>query len=109
MRGPDSAKGGVEHRKHPRIPADRAVRAVQRNHAFTGRLKDISRGGAAVQTDASLDDESLVELHFDDMAKVTGQFVRPLDDGFALAFEADDEDTVLDDILRGHGRGTEDY
>ena len=112
MPGPDNAKGGgLEHRRHPRVQVDKAVRAVQRNNSFDGRLKDVSRGGAAVQMDGALDDESLVELHFDDMAMVTGSLARPLDDGFALAFEIDDdEDSVLDDIMRGHGGiGSEDY
>ena len=112
MSGPDKSKsGGIENRRHPRVRVDKSVRAVQRNNSFDGRIKDLSRGGAAVQMDGVLDDESLVELHFDDMAKVTGQLARPLDDGFALAFEIDeDEDSVLDDIIRGHGGiGTEDY
>lgn len=111
MPGPDQVKGGIENRKHKRVPVDKAVRAVQRETSYNGRLKDISRGGAAVQMDGTLDDESLVELHIENMAVIAGQVARPLDDGFALAFELDDDDdSVLDDILRGHGGiGTEDY
>ncbi len=107
----EKTKGGIENRKHKRVPIDKAVRAVQRDTSYNGRLKDISRGGAAVQMDGALDDESLVELHFENMAMISGQLARPLDDGFALAFELDDDDdSVLDDLLRGQGGiGTEDF
>ena len=107
----EKTKSGIENRKHRRVPIDEPVRAVQRDTSYNGRIKDVSHGGAAVQMEGVLDDESLVELHFENLAMLTGHIARPLDDGFALAFELDDdEDAVVDDIIRNHGGiGTEDY
>ena len=107
----EKTTSGIENRKHRRVPIDEPVRAVQRDTSYNGRIKDVSHGGAAVQMEGVLDDESLVELHFENLAMLTGHIARPFDDGFALAFELDDdEDAVVDDIIRNHGGiGTEDY
>lgn len=103
---------GAELRRHPRVSIRSAVRAVQDDSTYEGRIKDISVGGAAVQMEGDLDDERMVELHIEDLARVTGQVARPLEDGFAFTFDPDeiDEEPFLDDIMRLHdGMQAEDY
>lgn len=100
----DTGTGTSEHRRHARVHIERNVRATQRDITFHGRVKDISVGGAAVEMSGDLSEEEDVALHFEDLADVTGQVVRPLEDGFAFSFDPDeiDEDPFLDDIMRLH-------
>ena len=93
------------HRRHPRLPIARSVRAVQGGAEHEGSLTDISLSGAAVKMDADIDDERLVALHIADMSIVHGQVARSFDDGFAIEFADDDvdEDPFLADIMRIHG------
>ena len=93
-------KDQADKRRHPRIPADKPVRAVSRGQVRRGRLKDISASGAAIHTDDPFDKAEPVNLEIEDMKDVSGKVARSFDDGYAVEFEMDEEsqDDLLDDL-----------
>jgi hypothetical protein len=89
-----------DKRRHPRIPADKQVRAVSRGRVRRGRLKDISASGAAIHTDEPFDKSEQVDLEIEDMKDKTGKVARQFDDGYAVEFDVDEEgeEDLLDDL-----------
>jgi len=90
--------GGQERRRHPRVKVDKRVTVRDGAAAKNGRVTDISPGGAAVnmeEADELLVDDQALELDLENFGTVAGNVVRTLDDGFAMAFDLDDESEDL--------------
>ena len=81
-----------DRRRHPRIAVSRPVRAKSGAREHRGATKDISGNGAALEIDAELEDENLVELDIEDMSRVSGRVARWFDDGFAIEFDIDEDE-----------------
>ena len=83
-----------ERRKQKRYKVDKAVTIHDGSEHHNGRLTDISSGGAAVsaeEIDGFFDEDQSLELELDDFGTLPGSVVRTLDDGFAMAFDLDEE------------------
>jgi hypothetical protein len=84
----------VERRSHERVKVDRAVTIRDGSEMHDGVLMDISSSGAAL----SLDDDDYefesdqdLELEMEEFGILSGNVVRTLDDGFAMAFDLDED------------------
>ncbi len=84
---------GIDKRRHPRHdvsrPAQVEIPAVERE--FPAELRDISVGGAAIHTDAKLENDQFVNLHVEGMTPVMAQVVRTYEGGAALKFQTDEK------------------
>lgn len=83
-----------ERRRQTRYKVDKPVTIRDGEDQHTGRLSDISSGGAAVSAvddDTVFDEDQSLELELDDFGCLPGNVVRTLDDGFAMAFDVDEE------------------
>jgi len=84
-----------ERRRQTRYKLDRPVTIRDdSDEQHTARISDISTGGAAVSAiddETSFDEDQHLELELDDFGRLPGNVVRTLDDGFAMAFDLDDE------------------
>ena len=89
---------GDAERRRPRLRVSKSVRERKRERRDATR--DISAAGAAVLADADIEDSSPVELDIEDLGDITGHVSRLFDDGFAVAFELeeDDEDRLFEEI-----------
>jgi hypothetical protein len=83
-----------DQRAAPRYAVDTPVRGSTRSEQFQGRLKDVSRTGAAVVGigDVGYDNFQFVSLHMEGIGEMSGQIQRRIPDGFALQFNEEDED-----------------
>ncbi len=68
-------------RKHPRVEFDWPVIILSEEITISGKLKDISRGGALVLVEADLDLGSIISMaieipEFEDVISVKGEIVR---------------------------------
>ncbi len=77
-----------DQRAAPRYAVDTPVRGSTRSEQFQGRLKDVSRTGAAVvgMGDVGYDNFQFVSLHMEGIGEMSGQIQRRIPDGFALQF-----------------------
>ena len=83
-----------ERRRQTRYKVDKPVTIRHGEDEHAGRLSDISSGGAAVNAvddDTVFDEDQSLELELDDFGRLPGNVVRTLDDGFAMAFDLDEE------------------
>lgn len=83
-----------ERRRKTRYRVDKPVTIRDGADEHHGRLADISSGGAAVNAiddDTVFDADQELELEMDDFGPLSGNVVRTLDDGFAMAFDLDEE------------------
>lgn len=55
-------------------------------------LNDMSAGGASMQGDAADFDDEDIEIDIDDIGNFAASVVREWDDGFAVAFDMDEDD-----------------
>ena len=81
-----------DRRRHRRIAVSRRVRAKSGAREHEGLTKNISVSGAALELDAELEDEDLVELDIEDMSRLSGRVARWFDDGFAVEFDIDEDE-----------------
>ncbi|MEX2615855.1 MAG: PilZ domain-containing protein [Alphaproteobacteria bacterium] len=94
---------GLERRKHERVKLDRAVTVRDGAGTHDGTLVDISLSGAAVNLDDDdfyFDSDQDIEMDMEDFGILTGSVVRILDDGFAMAFDLneDSEERLITEI-----------
>ncbi len=86
---------GVDKRRHTRYavtkPAQVEIPAAAEEREFQAELRDISVGGAAIHTDAKLDNDQFVRLHVKGMAPVPARVVRSYQGGAALKFQMDEK------------------
>lgn len=85
---------GLERRRHERVKLDRAVTVRDGAETHDGTLVDISSSGAAINLDDDdfqFDSDQDLELDMEDFGILTGSVVRMLDDGFAMAFDLDED------------------
>ena len=92
-----------ERRRQTRYKIDKPVTIRDREGQRNGRLADISSSGAAVSAiddDTVFDEDQELELEMDDFSRLAGNVVRTLDDGFAMAFDLDEEgeDQLISEI-----------
>lgn len=83
-----------DQRAATRYAVDTPVRGSAGATQFQGRLKDVSRTGAAVvgMGDVGYDNFQFVSLHMEGIGEMSGQVQRRIPDGFALQFNEDDEE-----------------
>jgi hypothetical protein len=86
-----------DQRAAPRYAVDTPVRGSAGSEQFQGRLKDVSRTGAAVvgMGDVGYDNFQFVSLHMEGIGEMSGQVQRRIPDGFALQFNEEDEEEKL--------------
>lgn len=83
-----------DQRAAPRYAIDAPVNGSVGSEPFEGRLKDVSKTGAAVvgMGDVGYDNFQFVSLHMEGIGNFSGQIQRKIPDGFALQFSEDDEE-----------------
>lgn len=83
-----------DQRAAPRYALDTPVTGAIQDQPFEGRLKDVSRTGAAVVGvgDAGYDNYQFVSLHMEGLGQMSGRIQRRIPDGFALQFAEEDEE-----------------
>jgi hypothetical protein len=77
-------------RSHERVPVENPVEGSSVTETFDGRLKDISIGGAAIESQGSFEIGigAPVELRVENFRSVAGHVVRATDgNDFAIAFD----------------------
>ena len=78
-------------RNHARYAYDKGVRVVAGGREHAGRVQDISRGGAALLLNSSLDNTAFVDLHVEGFGRIPSQVVRKFDNGVGVEFDLSDE------------------
>ena len=104
------AKG--EKRRHVRIKVDKPVKIRDEKGEYEGQLSDISYSGAAVSGEAlEFEEDQGLEVDSEEFGRLSGNVVRELDDGFAMAFDMDDEakEDLVDEITGHRSGGDSDY
>lgn len=83
-----------DQRAAPRYAVNAPVNGAIDEQPFKGRLKDVSRTGAAVVGvgDVGYDNYQFVSLHMEGIGEMSGQIQRRIPDGFALQFDEEDEE-----------------
>ncbi len=76
-------------------------------HTHRRELKDLSAGGASMQGDVADFDDEDIEIDIDDFGNFAASVVREWDDGFAVAFDMDEDDKYslqedLEEFRREH-------
>ena len=84
---------GVNKRRHPRYDVSKPaqVEIPASDLEFPAELPDISIGGAAIHTDAKLENDQFVNLHVEGMTPVMARVVRTYEGGAALMFQTDEQ------------------
>lgn len=78
-------------RRHRRVPLELAGRFMRENRdEFACKLKDISVGGAYVETGAQVEISERVIAYFEDLGGIEGKVSRKTDLGFAFQFSVSD-------------------
>ena len=85
---------GIDKRRHPRYDVSRPaqVEIAEAEREFRAELRDISVGGAAIHTDAKLENDQFVKLRVEGMTPVMARVVRTYEGGAALKFQTDEKD-----------------
>jgi hypothetical protein len=86
-----------DRREHPRIPCAIPVTCEIEDHVFEDFVKDISAGGAFVETSAAFSPGESISLTFsssklESPMKITGQIVWKARDGIGVKFSAPNKD-----------------
>ena len=80
----------VEKRRHQRPSVNESFTAYNEHGEYIGAVVNMSVSGAAVhlaiELDANLEPDSIVELQVKRIGKIRTRVVRPLDSGFAVEF-----------------------
>ena len=76
-------------------------------HTHRRELNDVSAGGASLQGDVADFDDEDIEIDIDDIGHFAASVVREWDDGFAVAFDMDEDDKYslqedLEEFRREH-------
>ena len=83
----------VNKRRHTRYTVDKPAQletpAAERQ--IQAELRDISISGAAIHTDAKLENDQFVNLHVEGMTPVAARVVRIYEGGAALMFQMDEK------------------
>ncbi len=78
-------------RDHRRYPYGRDVRVVADGREHIGHVQDISRGGAALLLNTSIDNNAFVDLHVEGFGRISSQVVRRFDNGVGVEFDLSDD------------------
>ena len=85
----DLCRIAPDRRRYKRVPLAISGRFMTSNKdEFACKLVDISVGGAAISTTAPVDIGEQIIAYFDHLGGLEGQVIRPMDDGFAVQFNA---------------------
>lgn len=99
-----------ERRRHKRFKVNKPVKIRGGANERTGLLTDISSSGAAIsaqEPEGQFEDDQELELELEDFGVLPGSVVRTLDDGFAMAFDLDEEgEEMLITEITGFQSGT---
>ena len=84
----------TDNRAAKRYEVDAPVEGAIGDHAFTGRLKDISATGAAIVgvDDVGYENDQFVQLHMNGVETQSGYIKRRIPEGFALQFDSNDNE-----------------
>ena len=78
-------------RNHRRYPFGRDVRVVAAGREHIVHVQDISRGGAALLLNTSIDNDAFVDLHVEGFGRISSQVVRRFDNGVGVEFDLGDD------------------
>ena len=90
---PDPASSGYvrskpDRRRHQRVDLNLDGKFLHEGDDHSLRTLDVSCGGARVEAKVLAIEGSAIVCYFDDLGRVMGKVVRPVGEGFAVAFEA---------------------
>ncbi|HJN22711.1 MAG TPA: PilZ domain-containing protein [Rhodospirillales bacterium] len=95
-----------ERRRHTRRPIFKFVRSKSKTREHTGKTKDISGGGVAIEPNADMDHDGLVELEINDVGTFLGCVSRlsKEDHLFAITFYFDknEQQQLIADLTEMH-------
>ena len=88
-----------DQRKFPRKAVDEPVKITTENKVYEGTIKDISKGGAAVEFRLSTEDGrgrfdigNRVEMHPEKSEQKSARIIREYVSGMAVEFEKPDDE-----------------
>ena len=90
-----SGEFDVNKRRHTRYTVDKPAQldfpAAAEERPVQAEVRDISVGGAAIHTDAKLENDQFVRLRVEGMKPVLARVVRTYEGGAALKFQMDEK------------------
>ena len=81
----------ADRRIDPRIAYPKRIHARAKEAEAEGQVQDISTSGVALLTGTHLDNNTFVQLHIDGIGPMKGRVTRTYPKGFAVQFDADEE------------------
>ena len=82
----------ADRRRHRRFAVSKSISFIADAQEYEGAVRNISAGGAAVETDASVEEGRLVELAIEDLRQLAGRVARAFDNGLAVEFDISPEE-----------------
>ncbi len=100
-----------ERRRHTRHPISKPIRTRAKTREHTGKTKDISGSGVAIEPNAKMDHGGPVEVDIEDVGTFSGRVSRSSEeeDVYAVTFDFDKDEQkrliadlteIHDDIVR---------
>ncbi|MBE7636971.1 hypothetical protein GUA87_08960 [Sneathiella sp. P13V-1] len=81
----------TNRRQHKRILVSSPTKVQSGDNEYSGRILNISAGGAGIQMDVQLHDNSQITVNIDDVGMIPAKVVRNLQDGVAVKFMLSEE------------------
>lgn len=81
----------TNRREHKRIIVSNPTKVQSGDAEYSGRILNISAGGAGIQMDVQLHDNSQITVNIDDVGMIPAKVVRNLKDGVAVKFMLSEE------------------
>ncbi len=78
-------------REHKRIIVSAPAVVQTGDEEFSGKILNISAGGAGISMDVQLKDDSRITVNIEDLGMIPARVVRKLQNGVAVKFEISEE------------------
>ncbi|OUR80344.1 hypothetical protein A9Q83_01185 [Alphaproteobacteria bacterium 46_93_T64] len=86
-----SAENSDNRREHKRILVSKATLVKTDNKEFSGRILNISAGGAGICMDVQLVDSTHITVNIENVGMIPAKVVRKMKDGVGVKFEISKE------------------
>ena len=81
----------ANRRQHKRILISSPTKVAAGADEYSGRILNISAGGAGIQLDVQLKDHSQIKVNIQDLGMIPATVVRKMQDGVAVKFQLSEE------------------
>jgi len=92
----------ANRREHKRIIVSSPTKVDVGDGEYSGRILNISAGGAGIQLDVQLKDQSQIKVNIQDLGMIPATVVRKMRDGVAVKFQlSEDREKQFIDMVEG--------